>query len=50
MNSYLAIAALFIIAAIFFLLVGAMLQFNLFWMGLITIVLLGTLILFKARG
>jgi hypothetical protein len=50
MRSNAAVGAFFLIGAVFFLFLGAMLEESLFWTGLFTLVFLGAIVLFKARS
>jgi hypothetical protein len=50
MKSNAAVGAFFLIGAVFFLILGAMLEESLFWTGLLVLVFIGATVLFKARS
>ena len=50
MRSNAAVGAAFLIAALFFFLLGAMLEENLFWTGLFALIFIGAITLFKIRS
>ena len=50
MRSNAAVGGLFLIAALFFFILGAMLEESLFWTGLFTLIFIGAIVLFKGRS